>query len=249
MSRLQDKVAVITGGSSGIGLAAARRFAAEGAHVFITGRRAAELDRAVTAIGPRATAIQADASKLDDIERLYRRVANAHGRIDVLFANAGVVERQGIDTVTPEHFDRIFGINVRGLVFTVQKALPLMSAGGSIILNASVAGVKAVPEHGVYNATKAAVRSFARTWAAELSGRGIRVNALSPGATDTPIMDGLATTAEEISAMKTAFTQVIPLGRLGRPEELADAALFLASAESSYVTGIDLQVDGGFAQI
>ncbi len=249
MSRLQDKVAVVTGGSSGIGLAAARRFAEEGAHVFITGRRAAELDRAATAIGRNVTAVQGDASDLADIDRLYREVAERKGRLDILFANAGVAEHQPLGAVTPEHFDRVFGINVRGLLFTVQKALPLMTAGGSIILNASVAGVKAVPEYGVYSATKAAVRSFARTWTAELSARGIRVNSLSPGATDTPIMDGLADNAEGVAAMKTAFTQMIPLARLARPEELANAALFLASDESSYVTGVDLQVDGGFAQI
>ncbi|MGQ3072914.1 MAG: SDR family NAD(P)-dependent oxidoreductase [Ferrovibrionaceae bacterium] len=249
MSRLQDKVAVITGGSSGIGLAAARRFVEEGAYVFITGRRGDELDRAATAIGRNVTAVKGDVADLDDIDRLYREVAAHRGRVDVLFANAGVVENQPIDTVTPDHFDRLFGINVRGLVFTVQKALPLMQAGGSIILNASVAGVKAVPNHGVYSATKAAVRSFARTWTAELSGRGIRVNSLSPGATETPIMRGLAGTPQEVEAMKASFTQVIPMGRLGRPEEQADAALFLASAESSYITGIDLQVDGGFAQI
>jgi len=176
-------------------------------------------------------------------------VAGRRGRIDVLFANAGVVEPKSLEAVTPEHFDRLFGINVRGLVFTVQKALPLMQAGGSIIVNASIAGVKAVPDHGVYSATKAAVRSFVRTWTAELSGRGIRVNALSPGATDTPIMSNLASTPEEIEAMKAGFTQVIPMARFGRAEEQANAALFLASDESSYVTGIDLQVDGGFAQI
>ncbi len=249
MSRLQDKVAVVTGGSSGIGLAAARRFAEEGAHVFITGRREAELDRAVTAIGRNVTAIRGDVADLADIDRLYREVAERRGRVDVLFANAGVVEPKSLEAVTPEHFDRLFDINVRGLVFTVQKALPLMKAGGSIILNASVAGVKAVPNHGVYSATKAAVRSFVRTWTAELSGRGIRVNALSPGATDTPIMSNLASTPEEIEAMKAGFTQVIPMARFGRAEEQANAALFLASDESSYITGIDLQVDGGFAQI
>lgn len=249
MSKLQDKVALVTGGSSGIGLAAARRFAAEGAHVFITGRRAAELDRAAMAVGPNATAIQADTADLADIDRLYRTIGEKKGRLDILFANAGVAERKMLDAVTPEHFDTIFNINVRGLLFTVQKALPLMQAGGSIILNASVAGVKGVPEHGVYSATKAAVRSFARTWTAELSGRGLRVNVLSPGATDTPILSGLAADAEGVAAMKTAFSQVIPMGRLGRPEELANAALFLASDESSYITGIDLQVDGGFAQI
>lgn len=249
MSKLQDKVALVTGGSSGIGLAAARRFAAEGAHVFITGRRAVELDRAATAIGPNATAIQADTADLADIDRLYRTIGEKKGRLDILFANAGVVERKALEAVTPEHFDTIFNINVRGLLFTVQKALPLMQTGGSIILNASVAAVKAVPEHGVYSATKAAVRSFARTWTAELSGRGLRVNVLSPGATDTPILNGLAADAEGVAAMKTAFSQVIPMGRLARPEELANAALFLASDESSYITGIDLQVDGGFAQI
>lgn len=249
MSKLQDKVAVITGGSSGIGQAAARRFAAEGAHVFITGRRAAELDRATTAIGGNVTAIQSDVAELGDIERLYREIAAKKGRVDILFANAGVVEHKSLDDVTPDHFDRLFGVNVRGLVFTVQKALPLMKAGGSIILNASVAGVKAVPDHGVYSATKAAVRAFARTWTAELSGRGIRVNVLSPGATETPMMKNLAGTPEEAEAMKAGFLQMIPMARIGRPEEQANAVLFLASDEASYITGIDLQVDGGFAQV
>ncbi|RAN81678.1 oxidoreductase [Bacillus sp. SRB_336] len=249
MSKLNGKVAVITGGSSGIGLASAKLFVEEGAHVYVTGRRQAELDKAVAAIGRNVTAVQGDAASLEDLDRLYRLVRETHGRVDVVFANAGLVEHQTIDTVTPEHFDKTFDLNVRGVLFTVQKALPLMSRGGSIILTASIVAVKGLPAHGVYGATKAAVRSFARTWTTELKDRGVRVNSLSPGATDTPIIDGQFTSKEQAEAAKASFASATPMGRIGRPQELAAAALFLASDDSSFITGIDLQVDGGLVQV
>jgi NAD(P)-dependent dehydrogenase (short-subunit alcohol dehydrogenase family) len=246
---LLAKVAVITGGSSGIGLATAKRFVEEGAYVFITGRRQAELERAGTEIGHSVMPVQGHVADLTALDRLYARVAREKGVVDIVFANAGVVEHRTIDTVTPEHFDKTFNVNVRGLLFTVQKALPLMTRRGSIILTASVLDVKGVAAHGVYSATKAAVRSLARTWTTELKDRGIRVNALSPGATETPIIDGQFATKEQAKRAREAFSAVTPLGRLGRPEELASAALFLASDDSSYVTGIDLHVDGGLGQI
>lgn len=249
MTRLKDKVVVITGGSSGIGLATAQRFVEEGARVFITGRRQSELDKAVALIGRNVTAVQGDVSKPADLDRLYAKVKAEAGRIDVLFANSGIIEHMTIDAVTNEHFDKTFDVNVRGLLFSVQKALPLMSSGGSIILTSSIAGYKGMPAHGTYSATKAAVRSFARTWTLELKERGIRVNTLSPGATDTPIIDGQVETKEQAAALRASFASVIPLGRLGRAEEIAAAALFLASDESSYVAGIELSVDGGLAQV
>ena len=249
MSRLQGKVAIITGGSSGIGLATARRFVAEGARVFITGRREAELAKAVSLIGGTITAVQGDVSNLDDLDRLYARVAEHAGKIDVLFANSGVVETVPLGEITPQHFDHTFGVNTRGLLFTVQKALPLMRDGGSVIVTGSIASLKAMLGYTTYSASKAAVRSFVRTWALELKGRGIRVNTLSPGPVDTPIIDGQFKTQAQADEFKTGFAAAIPLGRLGRPEELAAAALFLASEESSFVTGIDLCVDGGIAQI
>jgi NAD(P)-dependent dehydrogenase (short-subunit alcohol dehydrogenase family) len=249
MSRLRDKVAVITGGSSGIGLATARRFVTEGARVFIIGRRQAELDRAVAQIGRGVTAVQGDVSSLDDLDRLYIQVTEQTGKIDVLFANAGVVETVPIGRITPQHFDHTFGVNTRGLLFTVQKALPLMRDGGSIIVTGSIAWMKAMPGYTTYSASKAAVRSFVRTWTLELKDRGIRVNSLSPGPVDTPIIEGQFETQVQADQFKAGFAAAIPLGRLGRPEELAAAALFLASNDSSFVTGIDLCVDGGIAQI
>jgi NAD(P)-dependent dehydrogenase (short-subunit alcohol dehydrogenase family) len=249
LQRLDGKVAVITGGSSGIGLATAKRFVEEGAYVFITGRRQPELDKATTAIGKNVIAVRGDVAELEDLERLYRIVRETKNRIDIVFANAGFVEHQTLDKVTPEHFDRTFNTNVRGLLFTVQKALPLMKDGGSIILNASIVAVKGLAAHGVYGATKAAVRSFARTWTTELKDRGIRVNTLSPGATDTPIIDGQFASKEQADSARTNFAVATPMGRIGRPEELAAAALFLASDESSFITGIDLQVDGGLVQV
>jgi NAD(P)-dependent dehydrogenase (short-subunit alcohol dehydrogenase family) len=249
MAKLAGKVAVITGASSGIGLAAARKFVEEGAYVFITGRRQSELDKARELIGQNVTTVQGDAAKLEDLEQLYRVVKESKGYIDVVFANAGFVEHQTIDGVTPEHYDKTFNINVRGVLFTVQKALPLMRKGGSIILTSSIVSVKGLRAHGAYGAAKAAVRSFARTWTTELKDRGIRVNTLSPGATDTPIIDGQFTSKEQADAAKAAFAAATPMGRLGRPEELAAAALFLASDDSSFITGIDLQVDGGLVQV
>jgi NAD(P)-dependent dehydrogenase (short-subunit alcohol dehydrogenase family) len=243
MGKLQGKVAVITGGSSGMGLATARRYVAEGAYVFIVGRRQAELDAAVKQIGGNVTAVQGDVSKLADLDRLYEVVKSEKGHIDVLFANAGVGEFLPLGAITPEHFDQTFGVNVRGTLFTVQKALPLFRNGGSIILTGSIASVKGIPAFGVYSATKAAIRSFVRTWTLELKDRGIRSNVISPGTIDTPILAPLP---------KEAIDQIVagvPMARMGESEEIAAAALFLASDESSFVTGIELFVDGGAAQV
>jgi NAD(P)-dependent dehydrogenase (short-subunit alcohol dehydrogenase family) len=249
MGVLDGKVAVITGGTSGIGLATARRFVSEGAHVFITGRRQSELDRATELIGDRVIAVRGNAGTLEDLDRLYRVIREATNRLDIVFANAGFVELQRIDLVTEEHFDKTFSLNVRGLLFTVQKALPLMSRGGSIVLTASIVAVKGLPAHGVYAASKAAVRSFARTWTADLKDRGIRVNCLSPGATDTPIIDGQFSSKAQADMAKANFAAATPMGRIGRPEEMASAALFLASDQSSFISGVDLQVDGGLVQV
>ena len=249
MSKLQGKIAVVTGGSSGIGFATAKRFVEEGAYVFITGRRQAELDKAVLEIGSNVTAVQGDVTSMDDLDRLYATIKESKGAIDVLFANSGFIELQTIDQISPEHFDKTFDINTKGLLFTVQKALPLMRKGGSIILASSIANSKAMPSYTTYSASKAAIRSFARTWTLELKDRGIRVNTLSPGPGDTPIIDSQFQTREEADKLRETFSQAIPLGRMGRPEELASAALFLASDDSSFVAGIDLPVDGGMAQI
>jgi NAD(P)-dependent dehydrogenase (short-subunit alcohol dehydrogenase family) len=242
MAKLDGKVAVITAATSGMALATAKLFVDEGAHVFITGRRQKQLDDAVRAIGRNVTGVQGDAGNLADLDRLYETVKRARGRIDVLFASAGYGEFAPIGEVTEEHFDRTFDLNVRGTLFTVQKALPLMVDGGSIIMNGSMASVKGFPAFGVYNASKAAIRSFARTWTVDLKARKIRVNVLSPGTIDTGIFEGLA-------EAKDAFVAMIPRGTIGRPEEIATAALFLASSDSSFVTGIELFVDGGVAQI
>jgi len=249
MSKLNGKVAVITGGSSGIGLATAQLFVAEGAHVFITGRRQTELDTAVATIGRNVTAVRGDAADLDDLDRLYRVVAEEKETLDIVVANAGLIEQRTIDAVTPEHFDKTFNLNARGTFFTVQKALPLMRNGGAIVLVASCVHLMGLPGHGTYGATKAAQRSFARTWAVELKDRGIRVNTLSPGPVETPIIDGQFATKEEGIAARKMFTEVMPLGRMGRPKEIAAAALFLASDDSSFSTGIDLAADGGIAQV
>jgi NAD(P)-dependent dehydrogenase (short-subunit alcohol dehydrogenase family) len=242
VGKLQGKVAVITGGTTGIGFAAAKLFVEEGAYVFITGRRQRELDAAVKAIGSNVTGVQGDVAKLADLDRLYAAV-KAKGKLDIVFANAGVAEFVPLDKITEEHFDRLFDINVKGTLFTVQKALPLLKEGGSIILNGSVAGVKGTPAFGVYGATKAALRSFARTWTSDLKDRRIRANVLGPGPTDTPALDGLAA---EVLAW---IVSTIPMGRMGESDEIAKAALFLASDDSSFVTGIDLFVDGGRAQV
>jgi NAD(P)-dependent dehydrogenase (short-subunit alcohol dehydrogenase family) len=247
--KLEGKVAVVTGGNSGIGLATAKRFAAEGAHVFITGRRQAELDRAAAEIGPNAIAVRADSSNLSDLDRVYDLVKDKAGRIDILFANAGVGEFAALAEITEDHYDKIFDINVKGVLFTVQKALPLFRDGGSIILNASVVGSMGTRAFSVYSATKAAVRNFARSWILELADRGIRVNVLSPGPIATPGLDGLGKTEEQSRQVKASLIAGIPLGRLGTPDEVAKAVVFLASDDSSFVNGAELFVDGGFAQI
>jgi NAD(P)-dependent dehydrogenase (short-subunit alcohol dehydrogenase family) len=250
MGKLEGKIAVITGGSSGIGLATARLFVAEGAHVFITGRRQTELDAAVTEIGRNVTGVQGDVAKLADLDRLYEIVKREKGRIDVLFANAGVsTPRAPLGEIREQDFDTIFNINVKALLFTVQKALPLFTNGGSILLNASVVGSKGLPSTSVYSATKAAVRSFARTWTMDLKARKIRVNAISPGPIDTPLLSPPSQTEEQSRLRKEGFAASVPMGRLGQAYEIAHAAVFLASDDSSFITGTELFVDGGLAQV
>ena len=250
MGKLDGKIAVITGGSSGMGLTTAEYFVAEGAYVFITGRRRDELEAAVKQIGKGVTGVQGDVSNLADIDRLYETVKREKGHIDVLFANAGVgAPRAALGAITEQDFDKTFNINVKGLLFTVQKALPLFTDGGSILLNASVAASKGFPGMSVYSATKAAVRSFARTWTADLKDRKIRVNVISPGPIDTPIFEIPGRSAEQIEQIKAGFASAVPMGRLGRPDEIAKAAVFLASDDSSFITGIELFVDGGTAQV
>lgn len=249
MSRLQGKVAVITGGSSGIGLATAHRFVEEGAYVFIVGRRRSELDKAAAVIGRNVTAVRGDVADLEDLDRLYAQVSAEKGEIDILMAGAGFVEPQTLGGITAAHYDKTFGVNARGLLFTVQKALPLMRDGGSVILIGSIAASMGFPAYSTYGATKAAVRSFARAWTAELKQRRIRVNTLSPGPIDTPIIDSLATTEEGADQIRANFVSAIPLGRMGRAEEVANAALFLGSDESSFVAGADLVVDGGMGAV
>jgi NAD(P)-dependent dehydrogenase (short-subunit alcohol dehydrogenase family) len=243
MGKLQGKVAVITGGSTGIGLAAAKLFVKEGAYVFITGRRQKELDEAVKAIGSNVTGIQGDVAKLADLDRLYDTVRRVEGRIDIVFANAGVAEFAPLGSITEEHFDKLFNINVRGTLFTVQKALPLLNDGGSIVLTGSVAGSKGTSAFGVYGATKAAVRNFVRAWTVELKDRRIRSNVLSPGPTETPAV------GQQPADAIARIVSTIPMGRMGEADEIARAALFLASDDSSFVTGIELFVDGGRAQV
>ena len=247
--KLQGKVAVITGGNSGIGLATARRFVAEGAHVFITGRRQAELDEAVRQIGQHVTGVPGDISNLADLDRLFATVKRQQGRLDVLFANAGFLALAPLGSISEEHFDKLFAINVKGLLFTVQKALPLHTDGASINLNASVASIKGVEACSVYSGSKAAVRSFARCWTTELRHRKIRVNAISAGPTETPGFNKPGGTREQIDEMKANVIAAVPLGRMGTPDEVANAALFLASDDSSFITGIELFVDGGMAQV
>jgi len=249
MGRLAGKVAVITGANSGIGLETAKRFVKEGAHVVITGRRKDELDKAAAEIGENVIAVQGDVSHLEDLDRLYVEVKEKFGHIDILFANAGLGQVAPLGAVTEEHFDREFDINVKGLFFSVQKALPLFKDGGSIILNSSVAGYKGIGGFSVYSATKAAVRSFARTWTSDLKDRKIRVNAISPGPIETPIFGKLGLTQEQFTEFANTIVSSVPLGRVGRSEEVAAAATFLASDESSYITGIDLSVDGGQGQV
>ena len=243
MGKLEGKVAVITAATSGMALATAKLFVEEGAYVFITGRRKEALDEAVKAIGKNVTGVQGDASSLEDLDVLYRTVQREKGKIDVLFASAGFGEFAKIGEITEQHFDKTFDLNVRGTLFTVQKALPLFTDGGSIILNGSITGIKGYPVFSVYSASKAAVRSFARTWLVDLKDRSIRVNVISPGPIDTPALDPLGQDAKE------GFKASIPRGEMGRPEEIATAALFLASSDSSFVNGIELFVDGGTSQI
>jgi NAD(P)-dependent dehydrogenase (short-subunit alcohol dehydrogenase family) len=247
--KLDGKVAVITGGNSGIGLATARRFIAEGAQVFITGRRQAELEEAVTQIGKNVTGVRGDVSNLADLDRLFTTVKQQQGRLDVLFANAGVPALAPLGSITEDHFDKVFGINVKGLLFTVQKALPLFVDGGSIILNASILASKGMEALSAYSATKAAVRSFARCWTTELKHRRIRVNVISPGYTETTIFNKVGLTRERVDELKMRFVAAVPMGRMGKPDEVAKAAVFLASDDSSYVAGIELFVDGGISQV
>ena len=247
--KLEGKVALVTGGTTGIGLATAKRFAAEGATVFITGRRQAELDAAVKEVGPAATGVQGDVADLASLDRLFDTIKKKAGKLDVVFANAGGGEFAPLGQITEAHFDKTFNINVKGLVFTVQKALPLIPDGGAVILNASIVSIKGMPAFSVYSATKAAVRSFARSWATDLKDRKIRVNAVSPGPISTPAIDVIAGGAEAAKQFKSNMAAQVPLGRVGEPDEIAKAVVFLASDDGSYVNGIELFVDGGMAQI
>jgi NAD(P)-dependent dehydrogenase (short-subunit alcohol dehydrogenase family) len=244
IGKLPGKVALVTGASAGIGLGIAKRFAQEGGHVFITGRRQSELDKAIASIGSNAAAIQGDTANLADLDRIYATVGAQAGRIDVLAVSAGVYEFGKFGEITEEHFDRTFNTNVRGLLFAVQKALPLMSRGSSVILIGSMVSIKGFASCSVYNASKAAVRSFARTWIVDLKERDIRINVLSPGYTDTPGLSHFMTDEEKASAVAS-----VPLGRLGTPDDLGKAAVFLASDDSAYITGVELFVDGGAVQI
>lgn len=243
MGKLEGKVAVITAATSGMALATAKLFVREGAYVFITGRRKEKLEEALHSLGGSAAGIHGDASNVEDLDRLYETVRKQKGKIDILFASAGFGEFAKIGEVTEQHFDKTFNTNVRGTLFTVQKSLPLFNNGGSIIMNGSITGIKGYPAFSVYSASKAAVRSFARTWLVDLKDRNIRVNVISPGPIDTPGLDPLGQEA------KDGFEASIPRGRMGRPEEIATAALFLASSDSSFVNGIELFVDGGTSQI
>ena len=242
--KLEGKVALVTGGSTGIGLATARQFVGEGANVYITGRRQRELDEAAASIGSGVTAIQGDVANLADLDRIYAQIGREKGRVDIVFANAGFGELVPFGSVTEEHFDNIFAVNVKGVFFTAQKALPLMPDGGTIIMNGSITSVKGTPAASVYSATKAAVRSFARTWTTDLKDRGIRVNVVSPGPIDTPGAHE-ALVPEQLKAEVSATT----MGRLGRPEEPAKTVAFLASDDASFITGAELFVDGGAAQV
>ena len=249
MPKLDGKVALVTGGTSGIGFAAAKALAAEGAHTYITGRRERELSAAVEEIGRNASGVRGDVSNVDDLERLYAQINGEKGRLDILFANAGIAKYAALGNITEALYDSIFNVNVKGVLFTVQKALPLMPQGASIILNASVVGSKGLSSNSVYSATKAAIRSFARTWTTDLRDRRIRVNAISPGTIDTPGLNDLLASGEADEQRRKMVTSAIPLGRFGRPEEVAKAVVFLASDDSSYITGAELFVDGGFAQV
>jgi NAD(P)-dependent dehydrogenase (short-subunit alcohol dehydrogenase family) len=249
MARLAGKVAVITGGSSGIGLATAQRFVDEGASVYIVGRRQGELDKAKALIGDGLNTVAGDVTISTDLDRLFATVLEEEGGLDIMVVNSGRVEPEELGKITEENFDATFDLNARATLFTVQKALPLIRTGGSVILVGSVAGYVGVPSYSTYSATKAALRSYTRTWTREFNDRGIRFNTLSPGPVDTPIMDGQADSIEAANAIKAQFAAAVPLNRLGRPEEIAAAALFLASDEASFVAGAELSVDGGMAQV
>lgn len=249
MSRLTGKTALITGGSTGIGLASAIRFAAEGARVYIAGRRQAEIDKAIATIGHGATGIRCDVSSLADLDHLYAQIKSEAGQLDILFANAGLGTFAPLGEISEADFDHMFGVNVKGTLFTVQKALPLMRSGGSIILTGSTTGTKGTPAFSVYSATKAAIRNFARSWALDMKGTGIRINVLSPGGTETPGLHDLFGTSGQAEEMLAGLAAQTPLGRIGRPEETAAVALFLASDESSFMTGSEVFVDGGMAQV
>jgi NAD(P)-dependent dehydrogenase (short-subunit alcohol dehydrogenase family) len=249
MGKLDGKTALITGGTSGIGLATAKRFVNEGAYVFITGRREPELATAVKETGSNVTGVRGDVSNLGDLDRLFAQIKREKGRLEIVFANAGVAEYAPLGTITEQHYDSIFDINVKGLLFTVQKALPLMPDGSAIILNASIVASKGFTANSVYSATKAAVRSFARTWTTDLKARRIRVNAVSPGTIDTPGLSDLLASSEAGQQRRKMISSSVPLGRFGTPDEIAKAVVFLASDDSSYVTGAELFVDGGLAQV
>jgi NAD(P)-dependent dehydrogenase (short-subunit alcohol dehydrogenase family) len=249
MGKLDGKIALITGGSSGIGLATAKRFVGEGAYVFITGRREKELAAAAAAIGDNIKALKGDVSNLDDLDRIVAQIHEAKGRLDIVFANAGIAQYAALGEITEAFYDSIFNINVKGMVFTVQKALPLMPDGAAIILTSSVVGSKGLGANSIYAATKAVARSFARTWTTDLKPRRIRVNAISPGSIDTPGLNGLLASSSAGAQRRKMIETVTPLGRLGAPDEIAAAAVFLASDDASYITGIELFVDGGFAQV
>jgi NAD(P)-dependent dehydrogenase (short-subunit alcohol dehydrogenase family) len=248
-NRFANKVVVVTGGTSGIGLASAKAFAAEGASVFITGRRQDALDAALKAIGGRVTGVRGDMSQLADIDRLYDAVQQRHAQIDVVFANAGGGERVPLGAITEDHYQRTFDTNVKGVLFTVQKALPLLKDGGSVVITSSTTSISGTPAFSVYSATKAAVRNFARNWILDLKDRRIRVNAVSPGVTDTAGLDHLFGGSAQAAGTKDALARQIPAGRIGRPDEIAKAVLFLASDEASFVNGVELFVDGGHVQI
>jgi len=243
MTRLDDKVALVIGGASGIGLAIVACFAAEGAEVYFTGRRQADLDAAHARAGHRSHPVLADAGRLEDVKAVVDHVGSHSGRIDVLVVNAGYTEPSSIETITEDHFDRMVGVNLRALLFAVQAALPLMSRGATVVLIGSIAGTLGTEGFSVYGATKAGVRALARTWTTELAPRGIRVNVVSPGPTDTAMFDSVP------EAVRSDLVSTIPIGRLGRPEEIAAAALFLASDESSFIAGVELCVDGGLSQV
>jgi NAD(P)-dependent dehydrogenase (short-subunit alcohol dehydrogenase family) len=249
MPKLDGRTALVTGGNSGIGLASAKALAKEGAHVYITGRRQRELATAVEDIGGNAVGVPGDVSNLGDLDRLFEQIKREKGRLDILFANAGIAKYGVLGEITEELYDSIFDTNVKGVLFTVQKALPLMPDGASIILNASVVASKGLSSNSVYSATKAAIRSFARTWTTDLKNRRIRVNAISPGTIDTPGLNDLLASGEAGEQRRKMISSAIPLGRFGRPDEVAKAVVFLASDDSSYITGTELFVDGGFAQV